>query len=118
MTFSKTYPKCLRKQVVRSVQLYKALQGMESGEAPGIDSQPVDFYTFFWSELREDLLEVLNKSLAEVRLRLSCPRAVLTHLTDIKCWRPVSLFCTDYKLLSKTLANRLAGVMDCVIHLD
>jgi len=67
---------------------------------------PVDFYKSFWSELGEDLLEVLNESLAEGQLPLSCRRAVLTllpkkgDLADIKCWRPVSLLCSDYKLLS------------------
>jgi len=39
-------------------------------------------------------------------------------LEDIKCWRPVSLLCSDYKLLSKVLANRLANVMDSVVHPD
>lgn len=105
-------------------ELYKALQKMESGKAPGIDGLPVDFYKSFWSDLKEDLLEVLNESLAEGQLPVSCRRAVLTllpkkgDLTEIKCWRPVSLLCSDYKLLSKTLANRLAGVMDSVIHPD
>ncbi|KAL0160802.1 hypothetical protein M9458_044527, partial [Cirrhinus mrigala] len=88
-------------------ELYKALQGTESGKAPGIDGLPVDWYKAFWAELKEDLLEVLNESLAEGQLPLSCRRAVLTllpkkgDLTDIKRWRPVSLLCSDYKLLSK-----------------
>lgn len=52
----------------------------------------------------------------------SCRRAVLTplpkkgDLQDIKNLRPVSLLCTDYKLLSKVLANRLRKVMNQVIH--
>jgi len=89
-------------------ELYKALQGMESGKAPGIDGLPVDFYKSFWSELKEDLLE--NESLAEGQMPVSYRRAVLTllpkkgDLTEIKCWRPVSLLCSDYKLLSKSLA--------------
>ncbi|XP_053083736.1 uncharacterized protein LOC128317158 [Pangasianodon hypophthalmus] len=105
-------------------ELWKALQGMELGKAPGMDGLPVDVYKSFWSELGEDLLEVLNDSLAGGLLPLSCRRAVLTllpkkgDLTDIKCWRPVSLLCSDYKLLSKVLANRLAEVMDKVIHPD
>ncbi|MCI4382160.1 hypothetical protein PGIGA_G00260590 [Pangasianodon gigas] len=105
-------------------ELYKALQGMELGKAPGMDGLPVDFYKSFWSELGEDLLKVLNDSLGGGLLPLSCRRAVLTllpkkgDLTDIKCWRPVSLLCSDYKLLSKVLANRLAEVMDQVIHPD
>jgi len=105
-------------------ELYKALQGMESGKAPGINGFPVDFYKSFWTVLGEDLLAVLNESLVEGRLPLSCRRAVLTllpkkgDLTEIKNWCPVSLLCTDYKLLSKVLANRMAGVMEQVIHPD
>ncbi len=82
-------------------ELCKALQGMELGKAPGIDGLPVDFYKSFWSEIGEDLLEVLNDSLAGGLLPLSCRRAVLTllpkkgDLTDIKCWWPVSLLCSD-----------------------
>ncbi len=51
-------------------------------------------------------------------------RAVLTllpkkgDLTDIKCWRPVSVLCCDYKILAKALANRLAGVLEQVIQSD
>ena len=36
----------------------------------------------------------------------------------LKNWRPVSLLCTDYKLLSKALATRLGKVMAEVIHVD
>lgn len=94
------------------------------GKAPGIDGLPVDFYKSLWSEIGEDLLEVLNDSLARGLLPISCHRAVLGllpkkgDLTDIRCWRPVSLLCGDYKLLSKVLASRLAEVMDQVIHPD
>lgn len=35
-------------------ELHKALKGMESGKAPGIDSLPVDFYKSFWSVLNEN----------------------------------------------------------------
>ncbi|KAI7804376.1 pol-like protein [Triplophysa rosa] len=105
-------------------ELHRALQGMDLGKAPGIDGLPVDFYKSFWSVIGEDLLEVLNDSLAGGLMPLSCRRAVLTllpkrgDLTNIKCWRPVSLLCGDYKLFSKVLANRLAEVMDQVIHPD
>lgn len=69
-------------------------------------------------------MDVLNKSLASGTLPVSCQRAVIAllpkkgNLQDIKNWRPVSLLCTDYKLLSKTLAIRLRGAMEKVIHQD
>ncbi|KAJ3609308.1 hypothetical protein NHX12_023831 [Muraenolepis orangiensis] len=55
---------------------------------------------------------------------LSCRRAVITllrkkgNLQDIKNWRPVSLLCVDYKLLSKALATRLGRAVEQVIHRD
>lgn len=105
-------------------ELKKALQGMECGRAPGIDGLSVDFYKSFWPEIGADLLAVINESLNNGKLPLSCRRAVLTllpkkgDLSEIKNWRPVSLLCSDYKILSKALANRLSGVLEEVIHAD
>ncbi|KAK0137006.1 Transposon TX1 uncharacterized protein [Merluccius polli] len=103
-------------------ELHAALQGMDGGKSPGLDGLPVEFYKTFWKELGQDLLEVFNESFRDLTLPLSCRRAVITllpkkgDLTDIKNWRPVSLLCTDYKILSKALADRLRRVMDEVLH--
>ncbi|KAI3369188.1 hypothetical protein L3Q82_026138, partial [Scortum barcoo] len=97
-------------------ELYAALMSLKSGKAPGIDGLPVDFYKSFWSVLGEDLLEVFNDCLERGRLPLSCRRAVITllpkkgDLQELKNWRPVSLLCTDYKIMSKVLASRLREV--------
>ncbi len=55
---------------------------------------------------------------------MSSRRAVITllpkkgDLLEVKNWRPVSLLCSDYKILSKALANRLAKIIDQVVHPD
>ncbi|KAK3574686.1 hypothetical protein QTP86_013049 [Hemibagrus guttatus] len=49
-------------------ELQAALNSMAGGKAPGIDGLPVEFYKFFWRELGEDLLEVLNKSCREMSI--------------------------------------------------
>jgi len=57
-------------------------------------------------------------------LPLSCRRAMLTLIPkkgDLGClknWRPVSLLCVDFKILSKTLTNRLKQHMATIIHVD
>ncbi|KAK3527725.1 hypothetical protein QTP86_001577, partial [Hemibagrus guttatus] len=129
-SFLKDLPK-LSEQVARELdreltlaELHKALQGMENGRAPGIDGLPVEFYKAFWAVMGQDVLEVLNDSVNVGQLPLSCRRAVLTllpkkgDLTHLKNWRPVSLLCTDLKLLSKALASRLTKVMEQITHQD
>lgn len=112
------------KKVISLNELHEALQGMENGKVPGLDGIPVEFYKTFWPIIGEDLLAVLRNSLAEGLLPLSCRRAVITllpkkgNLSDIKNWRPVSLLCCDYKLLSKVLAARLGKVLGEIIHPD
>ena len=98
-------------------ELYNALQSLESGKTPGIDGLPVDFYKSFWATIGEDLLSVLQSSLAKGQLPQSCRRAVLTllpkkgDLQDIRQWRPIALLTADYKIVSKALALRLKEVM-------
>lgn len=107
-----------------TIELYGALQSMENGKVPGIDGIPFEFYKAFWGTIGEDLQAVLSDSLAGGLLPLSSRRAVLTllpkkgDLGDIKNWRPVSLLCSDYKILSKVLAIRLGKVLEEVIHSD
>ncbi len=97
---------------------------MESGKAPGIDGIPVEFYKSLWAVLDDDLLEMLNDSLTRGLLPISCRRAVITlllkkgDLRNIKNWRPVSLLCSDFKILSKALAIRLKEAIGWVIHVD
>ncbi|MPV02303.1 hypothetical protein FVA96_24195, partial [Escherichia coli] len=105
-------------------ELKAALQGMQGRRAPGIDGLPAEFFKAFWDIFAPDVLEVFNESLASGSMPMSCRRAVITllpkkgNLQDIGNWRPVSLLCVDYKLLSKVFASRLREAMEQVIHRD
>uniref|UniRef100_A0A3B5R4A8 Reverse transcriptase domain-containing protein n=1 Tax=Xiphophorus maculatus TaxID=8083 RepID=A0A3B5R4A8_XIPMA len=105
-------------------ELHAALLSMQGQRSPGVDGLTVEFYKAYWDLLAQDLLEVYTESLQTGSLLLSCRRAVITllpkkgNLQEIKNWRPVSLLCTDYKILSKALATRLGKAMEQVIHRD
>ncbi|KAK3541356.1 hypothetical protein QTP86_023072 [Hemibagrus guttatus] len=105
-------------------ELHKALQRMENGRTSGIDDLPAEFYKAFWAVIGQDVMDVLRDSIQRGEFPLSCRRAILTllpkkgDLTHLKNWRPVSLLCTDCKLLSKALASRLTKVMERLIHQD
>ncbi|KAK0155412.1 Transposon TX1 uncharacterized protein [Merluccius polli] len=109
---------------IQAQELRAALQGMQARRAPGIDGLTVEFFKAFWDIFENDLLDVFNESLASGSMPTSCRRAVIAllpkkgNLQDIKNWRPVSLLCVDYKLLSKLFASRLGMAMEHLIHRD
>ncbi|KAJ3587850.1 hypothetical protein NHX12_011445 [Muraenolepis orangiensis] len=91
--------------------------GQEITEPSQIRRRAVSFYSTLYTN-------VFNESLASGSMPVSCRRAVITllpkkgNLQDIKNWRPVSLLCVDYKILSKALATRLGKAVEQVIHRD
>ena len=93
-------------------ELTDAVCQMAPGRAPGVDGLPAEFFRKFWACIGQDLYEVVMKCAAKGELPQSCRRAVLTllpkkgELSMIKNWRPVALLCTDFKIISKALANR------------
>ena len=105
-------------------ELHSALMRMEGGRSAGIDGLPVEFYKAYWGLIGQDLLEVLINSLEKGLLPLSCRRAAIAllpkkgDLRNIGNWRPVSLLCVDFKILSKTLATRMRNVIGQVVHID
>ena len=88
---------------------------MASGCISGVDGLPVDFYKKFWTIIGPYWYNVLHERLCAGELPLSCSRAGLTlllkksDLSDLWNWRPVVLLRVDFKIYSKTLANRLKG---------
>ena len=97
---------------------------MNSGQAPGVDGLPVDFYKHFWGHVGADLHEVLLECYKDGVMPTRCRRAVLALLPKkgdlclLKNWRPVALLCTDYKILSKCLANRLKSHLEGLVKMD
>lgn len=71
-----------------------------------------------------DFFGVFCESYRDGFLPTSCQRAVLSllpkkgDLTLLKNWRPVALLTTEYKLLSKCIANRLKKYLHFIIHQD
>ena len=105
-------------------ELKAAVNQMATGKAPGIDGLSTDFYKHFWNTIGPDLHEVFMEGSRIGFLPVSCQRAALSLLPKkgdlalLKNWRPVSLLCTDYKVLSRALSNRLKVVLELIIHSD
>ena len=110
---------------ITSTEILDALKKHKNNKSPGPDGIPIEFYKLYWPVVGTDLLEVFRKGLDDSRLAHSQYIAVIKLLykkgprEEIKKnWRPISLLNTDYKLLSKVLAERIKSVLPEIIHRD
>ena len=103
-------------------ELKSALFQMNKNKSPGIDGLTVEFYQTYWDIIGYDLFNVLTYSLKMGTMSRSMNTALIRLIYknvgskyELKNWRPISLLCVDYKILSKTLTNRLKNIMPFII---
>ena len=76
-----------------------ALKKLNFGKTPGSDGLNIEFYSFFWTEIKNLVLDSLNFALIKGELSIDQKRGVIT-------------------LIPKCLALRLQTVLSFIIHPD
>lgn len=106
-------------------ELHTAVFGTDNGRVPGWCGFQYEFYKHFWHVLQDSFYIMQDQILNEIGvLSASQRKSIITLLfkdgdeKDIRNWRPVSLLCTDYKIIAKAMANRLKLVLGVVVHED
>ena len=114
----------LTKQI-EITEIKEAIQSMENSKSPGIDGIPIEFYKEFIEIIKKDLLKIFNEILfTNKKTPTTWNQAMITLIpkkgdTDyLKYWRPISLLCVDYKILTKILANRLKHILPDIISAE
>ncbi|CAL9001623.1 unnamed protein product, partial [Prunus brigantina] len=103
------------------VELEDVLSKMFPTKYPGLDGMPALFYQRYWHVLGNDVvsfcLNVLNggASVREINHTLITLIPKVDNPTRVTEYRPISLCSVLYKLISKTLVNRMKGIMQDVI---
>ena len=106
-------------------ELLKTLKSFSKNKSPGLDGITAEFYLKFWDKLKSKLLAVYESSF-ELGILPECMRMGIVTLLekkgkdrlDIANWRPITLLNIDYKLLTKTLGQRLKTVLPSLIKKD
>ena len=110
--------------LITEEELREAVKAMVCNKSPGCDGLTTNFYKHFWPILGESLTRVFNYAFENGYLTVSQRRGIITLLfkkgdrTLLKNWRPVTLLNTDYKILTKALANRLQQVLPLIVNSD
>ena len=106
-------------------ELLTALEQTNNNRSPGIDGIPVDFYKVFWINISDHLVEAMNVAFQNGELSSNHRRGIITLIPKkgkdsmlIKNWRPITLLCSDYKLVSKVIANRIKTHLPKLIDSD
>ena len=99
---------------------------MKQNKSPGDDGTVSEFYIRYWYLIKEELTKVIKYTFLSNTLAPSQYRAMLTLLykkgesEDISNWRPISLLNSDYKIITKILAERLKlllpNILPYIIH--
>ena len=106
-------------------ELFKTLKSFNKNKSPGLDGITAEFYISFWDQINNKLFAVHNESFTMGILPACLRTGVITLLEkkgkdrlDIANWRPITLLGIDYKLLTKTLGERLKLVLPGLVHKD
>ena len=98
---------------------------MKNEKSPGVDGLPKEFYQINWDIIGHYFVNMANtcfknKTLSETQklgiITLICKNNDKAHLLNY--WRPISLLCCDYKIIRKSITNRIKQVMGFLVNID
>ena len=106
-------------------EIQATIRNTDTNKSPGIDGLPIEFYQTFWPILKNELQEIANLIyIKRQNLNMSQRTGIisLTHKRDekedLENWRPVTLLCADYKIITKTIATRLRRYLSQIININ
>jgi hypothetical protein len=97
-------------------EVWKTIKQLPSGKAPSPDGFTGGFYKTYWSVIKSDIMTAMSALWSRKFLNFdNLNHAYITLIPtvvgakQVKEFRPISLVHSFAKLLTKMLANRLAG---------
>jgi len=103
-------------------EIYQAIKTGNPHKAPGIDGIRLEFLKKTWEATKEDLLQIVNEMYIEENISdyqkfgiiVSIPKQ--PHATQVEHYRHLTILNTDFKLVTRIIANRLRPWMQDLLH--
>ena len=97
------------------------IKSFNRNRTPGLDGLPIEFYLENWNFIADDFVEIAKYIIVNKILSKTQRKGIITITPKdgdkklLKNWRPISLLCVDYKIISKILARRMQFCLENVI---
>ena len=105
-----------------SSEVHAIIKEMKSNSTPGPDGLNAAFYKSAWPWIKEDVLKVINDFYSSKTMHTDINQTYITLIpkkiqpTIPQDFRPISLCNVIYKIISKSLANRIKPHLPNCIH--
>ena len=103
-------------------EILAVLKKMKNNKSPGSDGFTVEFFKFFYNDLKVFIRKSINEGYREGKLSITQRQGIITCLPKgdkpkqfLKNWRPITLLNVIYKLASGCIADRIKIVLDKLI---
>jgi hypothetical protein len=103
-------------------EIYQAIKTGKPHKAPGYDGICLEFLKKSWETIKEDLLQIVNEMYTgefiteDQKFGIICCIPKKPHATHVEHYRPLTILNTDYKLLTRIIANRLRPWMQDLLQ--
>ena len=98
---------------------------MKNNKSPGIDGFTLEFFKFFYTDIKSFIKRAINEGYLEGKLSVSQRQGLITCLPKgdkpkqfLKNWRPITLLNVVYKIASGCIAERIKSVLRELISED
>jgi exonuclease III len=103
-------------------ELLSVLKNMKNNKSPGSDGFTVEFFKFFWSDLKGYITKAVQHIFLCKHLPISQRLGIISCLPKgdkprqfLKNWRPITLLNVFYKIISGCIGQRIKSTLDVLI---
>ena len=106
-------------------EIANVLKNMKNNKSPGSDGFTVEFFKFFFKDLKAFIIRAINESYLKETFSITQRQGIITCIPKgdkprqfLKNWRPITLLKVIYKIASGCIAQRLKLVLPTLISSD
>uniref|UniRef100_A0A3P8TVH1 Reverse transcriptase domain-containing protein n=1 Tax=Amphiprion percula TaxID=161767 RepID=A0A3P8TVH1_AMPPE len=113
------------KDPITKEEIGEVIKNLKNNKSPGVDGFPGEFYKHFKDEVTPLLQRVFNYALKERDPPKTWSEAIISVIpkegrdpTMCASYRPISLLCSDVKILSTIISKRIQRCINTLIKVD